>query len=212
MMDIFTFYTPSHEVLLERYFLASLPDEYVPHIFELPQDCSSGNYESDGWNTTMRKKVELMIEATKQCWGRPFVFSDCDVQFFGNSSQNLLDQLGTADIAAQNDGIGKLCAGFFIAQANTNNLDLYQAMIEYMDAEQCNDQIAMNHCAKDMAYLNNSIFTIGMANQYKVWKGETDIGIPNNIIIHHANWTVGVKNKIKLMDFVRNKMQVTNTN
>jgi hypothetical protein len=30
--------------------------------------------------------------------------------------------------------------------------------------------------------------------------------VPKDIIIHHANWTVGIDNKIKLLDIVKKKV------
>jgi len=37
-----------------------------------------------------------------------------------------------------------------------------------------------------------------------VWNNR-DFNIPNDIIIHHANWTIGVQNKIELLKLVRSK-------
>ena len=38
----------------------------------------------------------------------------------------------------------------------------------------------------------------------KPWSGE-DFNIPENIVSHHANWVIGIDNKIKIMDIVREK-------
>ena len=37
-----------------------------------------------------------------------------------------------------------------------------------------------------------------------VWDGQ-DFNIPADIIMHHANWIVGVQNKIKLLNLVKDK-------
>jgi len=31
--------------------------------------------------------------------------------------------------------------------------------------------------------------------------------VPPDIVIHHANWTVGIDNKINLLNIVRNKLK-----
>ena len=48
-----------------------------------------------------------------------------------------------------------------------------------------------------------SYFSICMSNHCHVWNGEELFNIPDNLILHHANYTVGVYNKIKLLDIVK---------
>jgi hypothetical protein len=38
-----------------------------------------------------------------------------------------------------------------------------------------------------------------------VWNGSIDFKVPENILVHHANWTIGTDNKIKLLNEVRLK-------
>ena len=47
-------------------------------------------------------------------------------------------------------------------------------------------------------------FTIGYSTKGTQWTPETgDLDIPKTILMHHANWTAGVENKIKLLNFVK---------
>jgi hypothetical protein len=71
------------------------------------------------------------------------------------------------------------------------------------------DQPALNdylnrsvHIKKKL--LPHSIFTIGMATGWKVWEGH-EVEIPKDILVHHANYTVGLQNKIHLLDLVKNE-------
>lgn len=38
------------------------------------------------------------------------------------------------------------------------------------------------------------------------WKPGDDLKIPSEIIIHHANWTYGLEDKINQLQFVRSKV------
>jgi hypothetical protein len=72
------------------------------------------------------------------------------------------------------------------------------------------DQTMMNKMINDGYDLNHGIldsnlyWTVGFSTNGEVWNGQ-DINVPN-IIMHHANFTIGVNNKIKLMSLVRSKI------
>ena len=77
-----------------------------------------------------------------------------------------------------------------------------------------NDQVALNRL-KDMVDYKlldkEKYYTIG--NFYNnpdgthVWDGVTDILPPREIKIHHANYVVGVKDKIKLIKLIQNNYE-----
>ena len=51
---------------------------------------------------------------------------------------------------------------------------------------------------------SNKYWTVGFSTGGIVWTGQ-DIVFPDEIIVHHANFTIGVNNKIELMNKVREK-------
>ena len=56
---------------------------------------------------------------------------------------------------------------------------------------------------KEKLLPSDKYFTVAAAATWrKVWKGQK-FKVPDTIKVHHANWTVGLKNKIKLLDYVR---------
>ena len=67
------------------------------------------------------------------------------------------------------------------------------------------DQTTLNkhiHMVKSK-FLSNKFFTIGQL--IHVWRGQ-DFEIPYSILMHHANWTEGIDNKIRLLDKVKEKV------
>ena len=98
-MKAYTIFTPSHKILYSDYFLPTLPDEFDLIPLEIPQECKTGSFYSEGWSKTCYRKVELFYQACKENFGDIFVFYDPDIQFFGNVKNLLIEELGDYDIA-----------------------------------------------------------------------------------------------------------------
>ena len=200
-MKVYTTYTPSHKVLFENYFLKTLPDEFIIKAFEIPQECKTGDFYAEGWDKTCYRKVELFYDACKENMGGVFVFLDVDIQFFGNIKDILLEELGDFDIACQDD-LTTRSSGQFICRCNDATLNMFAKM---KDEYRLEDQTTLNdhiHLCKSK-FLSRKFFTFGHIMP-QPWDGE-DFNIPEDIVTHHANWVIGVNNKIKIMDIVREK-------
>lgn len=206
-MKLYTTFTPSHRVLYENYFLKTLPTEFDLQVFEdLEQSCPSGNFYSEGWDKTCYKKIEIFYQACKENMGKPFFYCDVDVQFFGNILNTLLEELDGYDIACQDD-ITTFSSGVFICMANEKTLKMFHLMKNNYNKE---DQTTLNdhiHVCNHR-FLSRKFFTFGHIIP-RPWYGE-DFNIPQDILVHHANWVVGVENKIKILDLVRSKYNAKN--
>jgi len=202
-MKVYTFFTDSHKSLLDI-FLKNFPysDNIELNIKWFPQECKTGSYMTEGWTSTMRKKVEYIIQSLKETpeneW---FVHSDCDIVLFDGWTDILEKYKDDVDMMIQNDHT-TLCAGFFFCRSNSRTKELWKLVYENLDKFE-HDQVAMNFYLTKVqgfkaAILPNSYFTYGY---YKkgVWNGEK-FTIPDieNLKMFHANWTAGVKNKIEL--------------
>jgi len=133
-MKIYTFYTSSHKELYEEWFLPSLKEtnpnlELITRNFD--QECLNGDFMADGWMTTMHKKIDLVIEGIKDNWGTVFIHSDCDIQFFGDIEQDIVSQMGDADLCGIDD-IEEISCGFFICRGNEKTLSLFQEVKKTM--------------------------------------------------------------------------------
>ena len=200
-MNLYSIFTPSHRHMYENYFLTSIPDEFKLHIKEIPQECPTGSFYQEGWDKTCFRKVEFFEEICKENFGDMFIFSDVDIQFFGNFKDQMIEELGDCDIACQDD-ITTFSSGFFICKCNDTTLKMFQNMKEFYNRE---DQTSLNdqiHIAKHK-FLSKRFFTFGHIVP-RPWNGE-DFDIPDDILVHHANWVAGIDNKIKILDLVREK-------
>jgi hypothetical protein len=212
-MKLYTYYSESHQVLFERYFRPSLPDgdDLELEVTQIRQ-FGDGNYMTEGWRQTMREKVGVILNALDRdpC----FIWDDCDVQFFGPIVDVLTAELGEYELACQNDSGGMLCAGFFICKSTENTKRMFHTIFEEMtaDTSEVDDQQRLNRHAHACrcTFLSQRFWTVGLqlngvGRPLTRWQGQ-DVAVPKGILMHHANWTVGVDNKIKLLELVRDKV------
>lgn len=205
---LYTLYTPSHEVFYRDWLLPSLKDqvEVKPTMIEArpgPHD-----FLSPGWGATMLAKVDLILSAIERHRGGVFVYSDVDIQFF-RPMQGAVDELmADRDVLFQNDSpAGRKCAGFFVCRAGPATSLLWQRVRAHMIARRLHsDQAALNEvadgCAIRWAYLPATFFG-GGALTGKQWAPADTLPVPDGIVMHHANWTVGVDNKLAQLRHVR---------
>ena len=204
-MKVYTFFTDSHKNIFnifEKYF--PYEDNIELNIKWFPQECLSGKYMGDGWNSTMKRKVEYVIQALEETKdGEWFVHSDCDILFFKDWDKILKEKKDNFDIILQNDAVC-LCAGFFFCKSNSNTKKLWNLIYSNLEKFD-NDQTALNYFLRNLtdlkiAVLPDTYFTYGLLNA-QPWSGENFI-IPNieKIKIFHANWTNGVDNKLLLLN------------
>jgi len=200
-MNIYSLYTPSHKILYENYFLKTLSKDFTPHILEYQQqDCPTASYYSTGWGKITAKKIEIFIQACLENFNDYFFYCDVDVQFFDiNLKDILLTEIGDNDIACQDD-IHSYNSGVFICKANSKTLSMFEKM--KINFQGC-DQKTLNRFLRMCKHkkLSRRFFTTGFVAGLSTNK---KITIPSNIVLHHANWIVGVENKIKTLDMIRN--------
>lgn len=197
---LITVYSPSHEKLFYKY-LRPTAHEFEVIAKQLPQ-LGNGEYMNSRWLEAMAMKVAFIRQQLRGMPGEVFVVADADVQMFPPVREYLVEQLGDYDIAFQDD-VSSCCAGFLVARAN-KKVEQFYATLSKKIWNYKNEQTALNDllCMVRWKKLPPTVFTIGLVNEGRVWQGEP-LKIPGNIRVHHANFTVGLENKIKLLELVR---------
>tara|TARA_R100000664_G_C2760120_1_gene150840 strand:+ start:8889 stop:10193 length:1305 start_codon:yes stop_codon:yes gene_type:complete len=220
-ITMYTFYTGTHKRFYDEYFFPSVTDcgwscdDIVVTV--TPQRDPEGSWgdarkpPSTGFNQTMKDKWEWTIKTMENDDSDYIIWSDPDVQYFSPFIKDLYCCLGDNDFAGQLDcEPDTICLGFFIFKNNDKNMRLFKHMLSDVD-KYMHDQEAFNQL-KDEYITSVSLcpkryYTIGYSNNRKAWSGE-DISPEKKAILHHGNWTVGVENKIKCMNLVRDKINV----
>jgi len=228
-MKLYSVYTESHEILHEQYFLPTLKDNYELHI-KKSDIIGKGIYLQEDWMRAIYFKIDTIIEAIKENWEDIFIFSDVDIQFFKPTKEFLTIHMGSLDFLAQKDHVdsirkeshpelsGHICTGFFACRGNEKTLKLWKEIKNFcMKNTSCNDQRALNFLLNGFnphkknnaygirwEYLPPEFYSAGPELKDIFWKPNMKLTIPENVILHHANWAIGIENKIKQLEYVRN--------
>ncbi len=205
-MKLLSVYSRSHERLKEEWLLATLKDDYELSLHESATQ-GRGRYMEEDWIESVLFKSRKIIQTIEENWGGVFVYADADIQFFAPTRQEVLKALEGKDIVCQLDNpSGNLCTGFFAARANAATLELWQAVQAAIPVER-RDQIAFNRIARQIKGLRHGclpvrFFSAGTFTG-RMWEKGDRVYVPRSPIMHHANWAVGVEDKVALLEKVR---------
>jgi len=222
--SIYVIYSASHNILFDRWFLPTLKDNYRVISIHPEQLCPTGEFRSTGWSDITLKKVEGIIQAIHEHWGSIFLVSDPDIQFFKPTWPEASQLIKDYDIAFQayyprGRGPGKprnICTGFIVCRANNRTLQLWQDVATYIKQHRghptANDQDPLEGLLRQKydgelikwGYFSDA-FRGGETLPGKHWEPGNHIKLERNIILHHATFTVGIKNKIKQLEYIRTR-------
>ncbi|MGA7740433.1 MAG: putative nucleotide-diphospho-sugar transferase [Polyangia bacterium] len=223
VMKVYACYSPSHLPLLEQHFKPSLPPDLEPVYRELPQE-GSGTYGTREFNLATKRKFEFVLDAIKEAT-EPFLFSDVDVRFYGVQAGDLLRHLQGRDVVFQAQGgppaldwgvlsIAPVCAGFFVVAPSQAATKFFEKVLKKV-GDSCRDQEAVNlvltleEASVKWGTLPASYYTVARREDgwlpvlRENWDPVTPIWMPEIVLAHHANWTVGIENKLRLLDEVK---------
>jgi hypothetical protein len=210
---------------MDEWFMPSIQDELEVIVEHHSQICPSGRIMTSGWIDCMQKKAALIIRAIEENPGSLFIYSDVDVQFLQPVKNKIEQLIGGNDIVIQrNSPEGTVCAGFFAAIGNERNLELWKSIFSELgkqtkkdDQGVLNDKLGrngegfLNNSEKNRFgvvwdYLPNSFYCPGQSvwkEVRKLWQVGDKLEVPDDILLHHANWTIGVDNKIAQLEYVK---------
>lgn len=213
-IKMYALYTPSHKVLLDDWFLPSIKDDYEVIVEFIDIQEGEGTFRATDWFQAIEKKVELIIQATQENLGRIFIFSDVDITFYRPTWPHIAQALEGYDMVFQRDTPnGVICTGFFACRAHERTLAFWREIQLLMRNHQgrWHDQTAVNHLLRrncststiSWDYLPPEFLSGGTLTGRK-WRSGRPLPVPSGIILHHANFTKGVANKIKQLTYVKN--------
>ena len=205
-MKILAYCTPTHLPLLNRHFLPSIPDGFKFVVEQGPQECATGVYRSEGFGLSMKRKFVAIRNAANPANGSdPFIQSDVDVRFYGLTPEKALADLGDHDIAFQCDHWkGQVaCMGFMVVRPCARVMAWASKVVDLCEKhndDQAAAAEAMSQSHLAWKFLPREYWTHG-ADETPWVRGR--MSPPKGIAIHHANWVMGLENKMALLDEVR---------
>lgn len=207
-MKILACYSDSHIVFLERHFLPSIPTYTSVELVHMEQVCPSGVYTDPLWGSMAARMLAIKASALVSHLETLFI-SDVDVRFYGDLASDLARMfLDTdADMLMQDDGVGGLCSGSFAAIPGAKVADVLSDAIKLLPKHNGHDQPALNealanHPEVKVAKLPPRYWSHGAATG-KQWEPGMKVDPPADIVVHQANWCIGIERKLALLDQVK---------
>jgi len=133
------------------------------------------------------------------------LYCDSDVLLL-EDTQWFADQIGDNDFVFQSDK-GTACMGFFVVKVNDKTKAVIQESINAMQDNTKNYQevfniVARGHNLKTCFFDNKDVWNYGVIGD--LWTGQ-DFEIPKGLKAFHANYTIGIPNKVILLNRVINQ-------
>lgn len=217
-MKIYTFYTEKNEILYTDWFKKTFLDKDIEIVArKWDQGISNGVFREKWWFNITSQKVDFIIHAIEENWWEYFFFSDVDIQFFDTIHQ-YMPFIINKDMVFQRDVPWEkynICTGFFACFWNKKTLQFWKEVRQLIGTKMgdhiFSDQSATKYLLqKDAHHIIYDIFPEEFMNGFPLQKRffffKSNSIIPKNIVLHHANWTYGLKNKIAQLKYVRKKI------
>lgn len=200
-------YTESHSSLADRFRRSFKDTDIALELVPLPTIGSGeGNFQSESWRNAVVAKQRLVLANIKRSQDEILIVADVDIQFFRPIRPVIESTFGGGemDIAFQAERSwpgGGYNAGFIAIRCSDRVLALYEAMLA--------SNIEAAHLL-EQDWLNQNLGRFPIVHSAfpaKIWAWthgpET---ISRDIVLHHANGTVGgstLAQKMDQLDFVR---------
>ena len=222
MNKLLTFFSDSHTELFYKFFYPSykkyLSDQFELLVKHIPQVCPSANFGSHGFDKAMLEKIQYINDVINLNDNTEILFfADVDVQFFNHIDLSFMQDKNT-DIWFQQDYFNNyVCAGLFFCKCNVNVSHFFSNVLNVLREQTHNidnkidDQYVINDLKDKNEIIRyslldrNKYWTVANYTGGRLWNPDIEIKVPLNIIAHHANWTIGLDNKIQLMTKVKEK-------
>lgn len=207
-MKILTVTTPQYAELT-----AMLHSTVVPAKLLIAggKDNGSPDFGTESFNLTCKFKAQTIVDLMKLMRKNEVLFYvDSDVVLFEKPEyfKAILNET-KYDLLAQQDVGSGFCMGFFVVRVTPKTIALFEEVARQTTKEE-NDQNVFNriygqHWGIRAAYFNNEeVFNYGMVEGGALWNGQ-EFELPKEIKAFHANFTIGLANKKKLLNYVLKK-------
>ncbi len=177
-----------------------------------------GTFGSLLYNSSCRKLIAATIDALHAYDGRIIVMADCDMKIYRDFWPEIeaLTDAPDFQMATSMDRIGAdpvHCAGFIVCRSTPEVREFFAAWLEACNGADIgsvqNPFNALIHGGSlKVDALPKTFWTIGLGELARSWEpGDAVPIVPIGIYFHHANFTVGERNKRALMAAVALKVQ-----
>jgi hypothetical protein len=223
-MKFISMATTSHQQLVDEWLLPSFKDDAPLDVYRCDDHGGGkGAWRTPGFDWAVRRKVKFIADTIAANQGDLIVWTDIDIQFFRPVApvlEALMKDHPEVDMMFQRGSHKheEVCTGFFVCRC-TKKMLFFWRMVQIMmwPFGYLGDQYVINRmmCVFERfrplpfnlfmvkwAYLPDTFYCPGV-NSSRLWKPGDTLDIPEGVYLHHANWTIGIKNKIAQFEYVK---------
>jgi hypothetical protein len=200
-MKLFVYFTESHKRMFEYLFRSvERLHEFELHSFCGEQVCE-GSYDSSNYGQCTFDRTEFFLNSNQWNTNEIVLSCDADVLLLKPVKQFLLESIEDFDIVFQTDNISMLnivecCMGFFVCRTNERVRELFVETSKLKNFH--DDQKALN------SIINKTNVKYSRFDS-RIWNSSLSTTMPDDILVYHANFMMGVENKEKALKIVYQK-------
>ena len=208
-----TGYDSRFEEIAQKHFFPSFEKCYMQHQFDLVVhkiEAPFGSYGQEQYNASYAKEMDFVLDLMQRNRDRIVIWSDIDLHFYRSPMDHIKETISRYDLSCQMDSPDVHCTGFmyfWCAQKIINFFYLWRALNQKGGWQSAQD--SFNEAIKQspnlvVQKLPKQFYTHGLDTS-EVWDGKDITKLPKrpkDCILHHGNWTIGLENKMALMDTI----------
>ncbi len=214
--------------MFERQFLPAftkfgLDKKYELEVHELGD--VYGSYGEPRYNQSYRDELKRVIARIEANTDRGIIWSDVDIRLYRDPTEYIQQTMHGADLSCIMDRMPTVpptlppvvCTGFQYFWPSYKVIQFMKRW-EQLDIEpgknwqspQDSFNEALVECRMNVRHLDKRFWTVGLSGEKAIWDGADVVTLPNppdDIILHHGNYTIGLDNKLRLMDEIARRVK-----
>lgn len=215
-MRLVTYHTPTHAEMCQRFVLSRAWGfhERRPNRYE--QTCPTGSFKSDGWNVCMLDKLRCLLSLPDDAM--PTVYVDSDVALmrgFAEWCEAVFEELPGSAVAFADDVV-QWCAGVMMFRTTAVVQGFWRLLADLSPIWNLPDQDIIHQLRGQALQTGGKLpivprvlppdrvcnwATVSAPTVPQPWDGEP-FAVPSSCMAWHANWTVGVERKMRMLESV----------
>jgi len=220
LLEVHALVTPSHAALRDDWFLRTLPPDCRAIIHA--RDAEPVQFARGDWHRVVGQKLDIVLETIASLDdGAIFVMSDVDISFYAPIADDLRCRMRDHNVLFQNNrpslptAADNICSGFMVIRSTPASCDFFERarrVLHTADDAAVGDQKACISVLREFpdliawGFLPVTYWSPG--DPRGRWEPGRTLTPPDGLVLHHANHTVGVENKVAQLEAVSALMPV----
>ena len=235
MLRLITFTTPSHVEMCKRFVLDRASGFGDVICGEYPQTCKSGRFKQAGWNACMHDKLDALLRLPADDVRTVYVDSDVILldgfaEFVADKFDNMKTNKNEIAFA---DDIVQWCCGVMLFRSTKRLRKFFEFVLYASQIFDAPDQEIIHffrHEGKNFPLPASALdrdkicnwatvsirdtaearetFRVNVLKENYLWEGQ-QIVAPDQMVAFHANFCLGVENKMQLLSQIEAKTKTS---